>query len=116
MMELIAVAFPGFFRSGTINMGKYLGIRQQGALVAMAGERLSISGYREISGVCTHPDHTGRGYARRLISILIHDILTRGLTPFLHFVSGNERASLLYKKLGFTVHSEIAMARVRRQF
>ena len=73
MFELITLAFPGFYQPRTYEMGTYYGIRVEGRLVAMAGERLCMTGYREISGVCTHPAHTGKGYARTLMHRLMRD-------------------------------------------
>ena len=82
-------------------MGKYLGIRHQGQLIAMAGERMWLDGYREISTVCTHPDFQGYGYARQLVSCLVNTILSEGNTPFLHVMHDNERAKAIYEDLGF---------------
>src|ERR1700752_4459190 len=83
-------------------MGTYLGIRKDGKLVAMAGERLRIPGYTEISAVCTHPDHLGHGYAARLITRLLQRICRRKEQPFLHVRADNDRAIALYARLGFT--------------
>ncbi len=64
MFELITLAFPGFYQPRTYEMGTYYGIRLDGKLIAMAGERSCMTGYREISGVCTHPAHAGKGLWR----------------------------------------------------
>src|SRR5687767_10695669 len=68
MIELTALVFPGFFRARTLDMGSYYGIYHGSRLAAMAGERMRLDGYQELSAVCTHPDHTGRGYAQRLLA------------------------------------------------
>jgi predicted GNAT family acetyltransferase len=68
----------------------------------MAGERMKFPGYTEISAVCTHPEHRGRGLAEALVRILMRNILDRGEVPFLHIFSDNVAAGALYKKLAFT--------------
>src|ERR1700692_1329008 len=68
MIELTALTKPGPFGRRTHVLGPYLGIRREGKLVAMAGERLKVAGYTEVSAVCTHPEHTGRGYAGILMN------------------------------------------------
>jgi len=114
MVELTTLVFPGFFRPQTPQMGRYFGIRRDGMLAAMAGERMSVTGYREISAVCTHPQFTGRGYAARLMVLLIDLILERGLVPFLHVGEANARARELYRRLGFVDRCELPMWLVRR--
>ena len=101
MLALTALVFPGYFRRRTPEMGEYFGIRQHGRFAAMAGERMKLHGYEEISAVCTHPDFTGRGYAARLINHLVTKQLQRGITPFLHVNETNARARALYVRLGF---------------
>ncbi len=102
MLALTALVFPGFFRPRTLEMGDYLGIYDGATLVAMAGERMRLDGYQEMSAVCTHPDHTGRGHARRLLAILCNAAFDRGFTPFLHVYTDNTRAIGVYRELGFT--------------
>lgn len=102
MIALTALTKPGPFDKRTHELGTYLGIRREGKLVAMAGERLKIPGYTEVSAVCTHPEHTGRGYARVLMTEVMQRILGRGETPFLHVREDNLNAIALYHKLGFT--------------
>ena len=113
MVELTTLAFPGFFRRRTCEMGAYYGIRIGGDLVAMAGERMAVPGYREISGVCTHPAHTGKGYAAKLIARLMQDHARAGLQSFLHVSAANERAIALYTRLGYWVRTEIRLHSVR---
>jgi len=114
MLELTALAFPGYFRRRTIEMGMYVGVRREGRLVAMAGQRMFLDGFREVSGVCTHPDHRGRGHASRLINLVVDDILRDGLTPFLHVDASNDGARAAYEKLGFAVRRELTLLRVKR--
>jgi ribosomal protein S18 acetylase RimI-like enzyme len=118
MAGLTDVAFPGFFRRKTYLMGSYYGIQVQGLLVAMAGERLALPGYREISAVCTHPEHTGQGYAGRLMARLLKDHAAASVTSFLHVSAASDRAIALYERLRFvprrTVHlRQITSARMQ---
>jgi predicted GNAT family acetyltransferase len=101
MLELISRTTPGPFAARTIDMGDYFGIRDQGQLVAMAGERFRPPGYTEISAVCTTPQFRGRGLATRLVLAVAHGIRQRGATPFLHVASTNAAAIKLYESLGF---------------
>ncbi|MGA2743387.1 MAG: GNAT family N-acetyltransferase [Candidatus Sulfotelmatobacter sp.] len=103
MIELTALTKPGPFGSRTHELGTYLGIRLDGKLVAMAGERLKVPGCTEVSAVCTHPEHTGKGYARVLMTEVMRRIRERGETPFLHVRQDNVRAVEIYKRLGFRV-------------
>ena len=114
MLELIALAQPGPFLTRTIEMGNYYGIRQDGKLVAMAGERLHLTGFCEISAVCTHPDHRGRGYAGALTTRVAQGILDRGELPFLHLAADNHNAMRLYQKLGFRLRTEIELFAIQR--
>jgi ribosomal protein S18 acetylase RimI-like enzyme len=109
MFELISLAFPGFYQPRTYEMGTYYGMRVDGELVAMAGERLCMTGYREISGVCTHPAHTGRGYARTLMTGLMRDHAAAGVTSFLHVGKANKRAAAIYERMGFRVLRSVAL-------
>jgi ribosomal protein S18 acetylase RimI-like enzyme len=105
-LELAILTRPGPFAIRTIEMGDYFGYFDEGRLVAMAGERMWAGSYREISGVCTHPDYQGRGMARQLTLKLVHRELLRGETPFLHVVSSNTGAIRLYRKMGFRDYCE----------
>jgi ribosomal protein S18 acetylase RimI-like enzyme len=102
MVALATITKPGPFGARTREMGTYLGIRKDGKLVAMAGERMKLPGYTEISAVCTHPEHLGHGYAGFLMTILAQRIRARGEVPFLHVRPENTRAVQIYKRLGFT--------------
>ncbi len=99
MLELTSVAFPGYFRRQTPQLGRYIGIRENGRLVAMAGERLRLPGFREISAVCTRPGFTGKGYAQHLIQRMLSGAADE--VPFLHVISVNKRAIGIYEELGF---------------
>jgi predicted GNAT family acetyltransferase len=101
MLELVQLTEPGPFFQRTIELGKYVGIRRDGALVAMAGERLRFDGWTEISAVCTAPTHRGQGLASRLMSTLAADIEHRSERVFLHVLTANTNAIRLYEGLGF---------------
>jgi ribosomal protein S18 acetylase RimI-like enzyme len=101
MLALVERTRPGPFARRTIELGQYLGIRYDGNLIAMAGERLRPSGYSEISAVCTDADQRGRGLASRLVRALVRGIRGRGETPFLHLTMENENAHRIYDALGF---------------
>jgi ribosomal protein S18 acetylase RimI-like enzyme len=114
MLSLVELTHPGPFRQRTIELGTYIGIRESGRLVAMAGERMWIGDHREVSAVCTHPDAQGRGYARALMSRVINGILRAGLTPMLHVESANERAIGLYRALGFVARTSFPLLAAKR--
>lgn len=101
MIDLTTLTKPGPFGTRTHEFGTYLGIRIDGKLVAMAGERLKVPGHTEVSAVCTHPDHTGKGFAAILMTEVMQLIRERGEIPFLHVRQDNVRAIELYKRLGF---------------
>lgn len=114
MIELTSLTKPGPFGPRTHELGTYLGIRSGGKLVAMAGERLKVPGHTEVSAVCTHPEHTGKGYARILMTEIMGRILDRGETPFLHSRGDNTRAIDLYKRLGFRARKSGHFAVLRK--
>ena len=101
------------FGKRTHELGYYVGIRDKGKLVAMAGERLKVPGYTEVSAVCTHPDHVGKGYARVLTNEVMRRIRDRGEKPFLHVRTANTRAVQIYEKLGFRSRVELHYAILR---
>jgi predicted GNAT family acetyltransferase len=105
---------PGPFAQRTIVLGSYIGIRSGDQLVAMAGERMRFDGFTEISAVCTHPAHRGRGHAVLLVGTLMRSILARGKTPFLHIFSDNTSAAALYRKLGFTYRRSLTVTVLQR--
>ncbi len=101
MVKLAALTKPGPFDNRTIEFGHYFGIFEKEKLVAMTGQRLHVSGFTEISAVCTHPQHLGKGYAGILLEHQIDLIIQQGQHPFLHVRSDNDRAISLYERLGF---------------
>jgi ribosomal protein S18 acetylase RimI-like enzyme len=113
MLDLVTRTQPGPFRERTIELGTYLGVRHDGRLVAMAGERLHPPGWTEISAVCTDPGHRGRGLATALVRALVAGIRTRGEQALLHTVATNTGAIRLYESLGFRVRSRPVFTAVR---
>ncbi|WP_416968757.1 GNAT family N-acetyltransferase [Streptomyces sp. 4F14] len=107
MLDLVERTRPGPFWKRTIELGTYLGIRRDGHLVAMAGERLHPPGWTEISAVCTAPESRGQGHAAHLVNALSTHILTRGERPFLHVAESNTQARALYERLGFTTRKKV---------
>ncbi|WP_328917369.1 MULTISPECIES: GNAT family N-acetyltransferase [unclassified Streptomyces] len=103
MLDLVARAKPGPFRERTVELGAYYGIRREGRLVAMAGERLHPPGWTEISAVCTDEGFRGQGLATRLVRHVAAGIRGRGETPFLHAAAVNTNAIRLYQAIGFTL-------------
>lgn len=107
MLALAQLTEPGPFLARTHTMGGFVGIRVNERLAAMAGERMRFPGATEVSGVCTHPDYRGLGFARRLSSVVTRRIQHRGEQPFLHAWATNHAAIALYESLGFEVRADL---------
>lgn len=101
MLALALLTRPGPFAKSTHRLGRFVGVKAHGRLIAMAGERMRPTGFTEVSGVCTHPEHRGKGYAAGLMRRVARRILDRGETPFLHSWATNTGAITLYETLGF---------------
>jgi len=101
MFALAKLTKPGPFGTRTRELGTFLGLRREGRLAAMAGERLRLAHYVEVSAVCTHPDFVGRGLAGSLVAAVMHRMRKKGEAPILHVRAGNSRAIALYERLGF---------------
>jgi ribosomal protein S18 acetylase RimI-like enzyme len=107
MLELTQTTEPGPFLPRTVEMGRYLGIRRDGRLVAMAGERLRIRGFTEVSAVCTHPDAQRQGLGAAMTLHVAAGIRERGDRVFLHVLAENDNAIRLYRALGFRIRRKI---------
>ena len=107
MLALATLTQPGPFFARTHRLGNFIGVRIDGRLAAMAGERLHVGACREVSGVCTHPDFRGRGLARALMPVVAGRMIARGETPFLHTYSDNHGAIALYERLGFRLRRRV---------
>jgi len=115
MVALTDVAFPGYFRPRAYLLGPYYGIYIEDELIAMAGTRVCLPGYREISAICTHPQHVGRGHAAALTRHILRANADAGLRSFLHVLAANHRAIALYERLGFTRTIPIQFHQMRRR-
>jgi GNAT superfamily N-acetyltransferase len=115
MLELTSLTKPGPFLQHTIDFGNYVGIYSEGELLAMAGERLHVNGYTEVSAVCTHPAHLGKGYASHLMSHACETVIQQGNIPFLHVKQDNTRAIAKYEHLGFSIRSAFYFAVIKRR-
>jgi ribosomal protein S18 acetylase RimI-like enzyme len=113
-VELAVLTNPGPFGLRTIELGEYFGVFEGERLVAMAGERLHAGPYREVSGVCTHPEFQGHGFARRLSLKIVRLQMQRKQLPFLHVISSNTTAHALYEKLGFRDYKETVVRVVEK--
>jgi predicted GNAT family acetyltransferase len=114
MVALARLTQPGPFLARTHRMGTFIGIRIGGRLAAMAGTRMRVQGFTEVSGVCTHPDFRGKGLARRLSAEIGAMIVARGERPFLHAWKDNAAAISLYESLGFRHRTDVHVAELRR--
>jgi ribosomal protein S18 acetylase RimI-like enzyme len=114
ILDLIERTQPGPFRQRTIELGTYLGVRREGRLIAMAGERLHPPGWTEISAVCTDPAHRAQGLATRLVRAVAAGIRERGEIPFLHTSAANTNAIRLYESIGFRLRKRTTFALYKR--
>ncbi len=108
MLDLALLTRPGPFRSRTRELGPFIGVKQDGKLVAMAGRRLRVDGFTELSGVCTHPDHRGQGHAAGLSRAVAGDILKTGDQVFLHAFADHPATIAFYRSLGFEVRARMS--------
>ena len=114
MLALTKLTNPGPFLTRTIEFGNYEGIFKNGHLVAMTGQRMHPFEYIEVSAVCTHPDHTGHGYATNLILRQVQNILAQSAIPFLHVKKENVHAIKLYNALGFSLRKEMFIYGIKK--
>lgn len=114
MLALATLTKPGPYFRRTHQLGGFVGAKVDGRLVAMAGERMKPDGFTEVSGVCTHPDHRGHGFAAALMAHVATRILARGETPFLHAYSDNAGAIALYERMGFVLRRQLILTLLAR--
>lgn len=115
MIDLVTLTEPGPLGPRTPELGTYVGIRRDGRLVAMGGERMRVPGYVELSAICTAPDARGRGHAALLVRYLMRLANDRSEIPFLHVAADNKAAIALYETLGFRVRKVLHVLRRRHR-
>lgn len=108
LFQLVNLVQPGYFKNKTFLLGDYFGIFKDDELIAVAGERMRMNDYVEVSAIVTHPGHTGQGYAQQLIAHTVNKIFNQNKMPFLHVVETNIKAIRLYEKLGFKTRRQIS--------
>jgi len=108
LLDLVNLVQPGYFKPKTTSLGNYYGIFVDQKLVAVAGERMKMNDFTEVSAIITHPDYTGKGYAKQLTAYVVNQIFTENKTPFLHVVESNIGAIKLYEKLGFVTRRKMS--------
>jgi ribosomal protein S18 acetylase RimI-like enzyme len=114
LFQLVTLVQPGYFKKKTALLGNYFGIFENGKLIAAAGERMKMNGFTEVSAIVTHPDHTGRGYAKQLIAHTVEKIFSESKKPYLHVAATNTPAIRLYEKLGFTRRRKISFWHIKK--
>jgi len=113
MLALVERNQPGPFRPRTHELGRYVGIRRAGRLVAMAGERLHPRGWTEISAVATDFEHRRQGLASRLVLDVAHRIRARGDRALMHAAAENTGAIAAYERLGFALRRRTSFTSAR---
>ncbi|WP_192257149.1 GNAT family N-acetyltransferase [Mesorhizobium caraganae] len=114
MLALASLTRPGPFTLKALSLGDFWGVKINGRLAAMAGERMKQPGYSELSGVCSHPDFRGGGLGRLLSVFVSNRIMARGEVPYLHAYANNANAIGLYESIGFRLRSKMNVAVVQR--
>ena len=115
MIELTELTKPGPFYARTHELGTFRGIRVDGQLVAMAGERMKPAHYTEMTAVCVHPSHRGRGYGQMLLSAVSRGIVSRGEIPFLHVFTSNHSAIALYRRQGMEIRRRLHVTVLKKE-
>ncbi len=108
LLQLVNLVQPGYFKEKTALLGNYYGIFHNDKLVAVTGERMQMDNYIEVSAVVTHPEHTGKGYAKQLVAHTTNNIFAQQKIPYLHVSATNTGAIQLYEKLGFSLRRKIS--------
>lgn len=109
LLGLVKIVYPEYFKKKTSSLGNYYGIYKNNQLVAVTGERMQMDEFTEVSAVITHPEHTGKGYAKQLVTHTANAIFAKNKTPFLHVAESNVGAIKLYEKLGFETRAKISV-------
>ena len=115
MIALTELTKPGPFYARTHELGVFLGVRIDGQLVAMTGERMKPGNYTEMTAVCVHPDHRGRGYGQLLLGAVARQIVARGEIPFLHVFTSNTSAIALYRRQGMEIRRQLHVTVLQKE-
>ena len=115
LYELVNFVQPGYFKKKTSLLGNYYGIFKNEELVSVTGERMQMNDFIEVSAVVTHPNHTGKGYAKQLVVQTVNEIFKQNKIPFLHVIEDNKGAIQLYEKLGFSTRRKISFWNITQQ-
>lgn len=115
LLALVKIVYPEYFKSKTADLGNYYGIYKNNQLVAITGERMQMDDFIEVSAVITHPEHTGKGYAKQLVAYTANAILKQNKIPFLHVAEANIGAIKLYEKLGFTTRIKMSIWQIAQK-
>jgi predicted GNAT family acetyltransferase len=115
LCELVNLVQPGYFKKKTALLGNYYGIFKNEELVSVTGERMQMNDFIEVSAVVTHPNHTGKGYAKQLVVHTVNEIFKQNKIPYLHVIEDNKGAIQLYEKLGFTIRRKISFWNITKQ-
>ena len=115
LYDLINLVQPGYFKNKTMLLGDYYGIFKDNQLIAVSGERMKMNSFTEVSAIITHPDQTGKGYAKQLITHVVNAIFDQGKIPFLHVAESNIGAIKLYEKLGFVTRRKISFWNISKK-
>jgi len=115
LVDLVNLVQPGYFKEGTSSMGNYYGIFKNDQLVAVTGERMKMHGFTEISAVVTHPDFTGKGFAKQLVAHTVNKNFEHNKVPYLHVAESNTSAIKLYEKSGFVSRRKISFWKMKKQ-
>ncbi|MFV8378785.1 GNAT family N-acetyltransferase [Flavobacterium sp. LB3R33] len=115
LYELVNLVQPGYFKKKTALLGNYYGIFKNEELVAVTCERMQMNDFIEVSAVVTHPNHTGKGYAKQLVTHTVNEIFKQNKIPYLHVIEDNKGAIQLYEKLGFTIRRKISFCNIMKQ-
>lgn len=113
MLALVERNQPGPFRPRTHLLGRYIGIRREGRLIAMAGERLRPGDWTEISAVAVDAEARRQGLGSRLVLDVAFHIQQRGGRAMMHAAATNTGAIAAYEKLGFELRRHTSFLGVR---
>jgi predicted GNAT family acetyltransferase len=115
LCDLVNLVQPGYFKNQTYLLGDYFGIFKDDELIAVAGERMKMNDFTEISAIITHPDHTGKGLTKQLITHVVNNVFSQNKIPYLHVLETNLGAIALYKKLGFETRRKMSLWNISTQ-